>query len=122
MSARKSNDVKANLAVLLTHVKVKTTVMYMTPGRQTESRDTGQYSVKQYNKAIKNMNKGKSADIDQIINEYKKHSVPKLMPVHVYLFNTGEIPGDWTVGSNSTHIKATGGCKGYLKQPRNNSY
>ena len=59
-------------------------------------------SVAEINKAISGLKNGKAAGIDDIRNEYIKHSVPLLSDAYCKLFNkvldTGEIPEEWVIG------------------------
>jgi hypothetical protein len=52
--------------------------------------------------AIKGLKNGKSAGVDKICNEFIKHSVDKMIPLYMILFNkildTGSIPSDWSTG------------------------
>ena len=51
---------------------------------------------------VKKLKNNKSAGIDEIINEYIKNSIPKMLPVYNKLFNkvltTGNIPESWSKG------------------------
>ena len=59
------------------------------------------FTTQEITKAIKKLKSHKSSGIDQIINEFFKHSPDKLIPVYAKLFNiilsTGIVPDDWAI-------------------------
>ena len=59
------------------------------------------FTIQEITKAIKKLKSHKSSGIDQIINEFFKHSPDKLIPVYAKLFNiilyTGIVPDDWAI-------------------------
>ena len=59
------------------------------------------FTTQEIGKAIKKLKSHKSSGIDQIINDFFKHSPDKLLPVYAKLFNiilsTGIVPDDWVI-------------------------
>ena len=59
------------------------------------------FTTQEIAKAIKKLKRHKSSGIDQIINEFFKHSPDKLLPVYAKLFtiilSTGILPDDWAI-------------------------
>ena len=77
------------------------------------------FTTQEITKAIKKFKSRKSSGIDQIINEFFKHSPDKLIPVYAKLFNiilsTGIVPDDWAISI----IRPIYKNKGYDTDPNN---
>ena len=70
-------------------------------------------------KAIKNIKNNKASGEDLIINEYLKHSAPKMIQLYVKIFNavfdSGKLPEKWIIGNIIPMYKN----KGSKSDPKN---
>ena len=107
------NETKISLDIFVQHFKLAKLASETESTNQTEACHREELNVaddpdlnKPFNtqeiiKAIKKLKSHKSSGIDQIINDFFKHSPDKLLPVYANLFNiilsAGIVPDDWAI-------------------------